>query len=281
MGERAASDKRLSRYALAVEYTNSMRLPPGYRLIRVISPGPLTTVALARDAEGATRVVKRAAIGRAAGAIAHEATVLTALAQARVAGVPRLVGEWSDAFAMEWLELPTLGERGDVMRANAGFRERVVRAAFTRLDAIHAAGVVHGDVSPGNVFVAEDAAFAAMADFGLAQMEGEACRDGAFRGTLLYVAPEVARGEPFGARADDFALAASLLQMASGEPLRRLAGPGASPASLLLAAGSHPLDALHPWRRRAPELFPAAMAEVLLQCLAYDARDRPSVSRAW
>jgi serine/threonine-protein kinase len=264
-----------------------MKLPPEYRLIRVVSPGPTTTVALARDAEGTTRIVKCAAIERAAGVVAHEATVLRALAQAGIAGVPRLVGEWVDVIAMEWIELATLGERADAMRADRAFRERGVRAAFERLDAVHGGGVVHGDVSPGNVFLVDDGARAEIADFGLARIFAGAEReslpmDGAFRGTLLYVAPEVARGEPFDARADDFAMAASLVHMATGIPLRAVETQGASTASVLVNAGSRPLDASHPWRARVPALFPRAMADTLFRCLAHDPRDRPrEEERAW
>ncbi len=264
-----------------------MKLPPGYSLVRVLSPGPATTVMLALDVEGTARLVKQAAIARAVGVLAHEGAVLRALARAGVEGVPRLVGDWGDAIAMEWLPLATLGEQGEYggpMRLDARFREKAARATFARLEAIHEAGVVHGDLSPGNVFVACDGAAAAIADFGLAAWDGATrSTDGAFRGTLLYVAPEVARGESFGPPADDFALAASLLHMATGIPLRAVAADGsgaASVAPLLVDAGSRPFDASHPWHRRARELFPGAMADALLQCLADDARDRPRGLRA-
>jgi serine/threonine protein kinase len=268
-----------------------MQLPPEYLLIRVVSPGPSTTVALARDAEGTTRIVKRAAVERAGKAIAQEARVLRALETAGVEGVPRLVGEWVDVIAMEWLAMATLGERADAMRADATLRESAVRAAFGRLEAVHAVGVVHGDVSPGNVFLANDGQGAAIADFGLARLVGDADPerageslggDGAFRGTLLYVAPEVARGEPFDGRADDYALAASLLHMATGVPLRGMESPDASPASVLVNAGSRPFDASHPWRALAPALFPRTMADALFRCLAFDPRDRArDEERAW
>ncbi len=272
-----------------------MNLPPEYRLIRVVSPGPMTTVALVRDAEGTTRIAKCAAIERAARTIAHEANVLRVLAKAGVTGVPRLVAEWgaspgeTPGIAMGWLALSTLGEQGEAMRASSAFREGAVHAAFERLDAVHGAGVVHGDVSPANVFLADDGSRAAIADFGLAQVvagahgdDASSTDDGAFRGTLLYVAPEVARGEAFDARADDFAMAASLLHVATGVPLRALETPDASPASVLVNAGSRPLDASHPWRATAFALFPRTMADTLFRCLAFDPRDRPrEADRAW
>src|ERR1700722_15209121 len=50
-GQRGSRATRVS-----LERTNPMQLPPDYQLIRVISPGPAATVALARDAGGVVRV---------------------------------------------------------------------------------------------------------------------------------------------------------------------------------------------------------------------------------
>ena len=90
---------------------------------------------------------------------------------------------------------------------------------------------------------------------------------GAFRGTLAYAAPEVARSEGFDGRADDFALAASMLHVVTGIPLRETTG---APAVMLVDAGTRPLDASHPWRHLARKLFDHAIAEALLACLAFD-----------
>src|SRR5205823_4768550 len=92
--------------------------------------------------------------------------------------------------------------------------------------------VVHRDITPSNVYVTDDAGSAILADFGLARWRGGGPpQDGAFRGTLLYAAPELARCDAdVDARADLFALAASLLHVASGAPPR-----SASSAAALLA----------------------------------------------
>jgi serine/threonine protein kinase len=140
-------------------------------------------------------------------------------------------------------------------------------------------------VSPDNILVRAGASAGdlggvgtddvALIDFGLAQWRGGGPpSDGATRGTLLYVAPEVARGERFDTRADDFALAAALFTLATGTPLRDARGT----AAVLAEAGSKPFDATHPgqtWRDRATELFPRSIADALLACLAFDPRDRP------
>jgi eukaryotic-like serine/threonine-protein kinase len=116
--------------------------------------------------------------------------------------------------------------------------------------------------------VAEDAARAALVDFGLALAPSmPPLPAGPFRGTLLCVAPEVARGEPFDRRADLFAMAASLLHVWSGEAPR----PQATPAAMLLAAGDEAIDA---WAHRAARGLPPAIARALVARCAFDAADR-------
>jgi serine/threonine protein kinase len=248
----------------------------------------VTVVALARarasDARGGSGercVIKVAAIERAIPALENEQAVLRALAAAGVKGVPTLLAAWGEGLALERISFPTLRELGDSLRTNAPLRDAAAKQTFRRLSELHAAlgaggaplSVVHGDVSPDNVFVAPDGSDAVLADFGLAQWSGGALQaSGAFRGTPLYAPPEVARGEPFDGRADDFALAASLLHVATGIPLRE---EGRSQAVTLVDAGTRPLDATHPWRALALELFNPAVAGALLACLAFDPRDRP------
>jgi hypothetical protein len=251
--------------------------------LALLSAGPAARVALARGPDGRDVVVKQAAVERAAATIAHEARVLDVLERAGVYGVPRVLARWDGGIALERLRMGTVEEQAGAMRRDGAFRARTARAVFARLEAVHRAGVVHGDVSPGNVYVAADGAEACLADFGLARLladdADEADEDGAFRGTLLYAAPEVARGEPAGTAADVFALAASLLHVSTGAPLR---DPGAEPASVLVAAGTQPLDATHPWSLAARTVFPTALGETLLRCLAFDPDGRPrEPSRAW
>jgi serine/threonine protein kinase len=257
-----------------------VKLPDGYVAEEVLSPGPTAVVTRARGPSGQGCVVKVAAIAQGLPAIEREAEVLRALATAGVDGVPRLVDAWAGGFAVELLTMPTLRQSGATLRQGET-RHAAAGAAFERLAAVHSArdeagaplAVVHGDVSPDNLYLASDGSKVTLADFGLAHWRGGASvAGGAFRGTLLYVAPEVARGEPFDARADDFALAASLLHVATGVPLR---DETTSPPVLLVDAGTRPLDASHPWRALARKLFDPAIAGALLACLAFDPRDRP------
>jgi serine/threonine-protein kinase len=252
--------------------------PGEYVVTQVLSAGPLARVALARDRTGRACVVKSAARAEGEASIARETLALRALGEAKVACVPALLDAWAGGMVTEELELPTLEESAPLLRGGAAARDRTARAAFASLAAVHAAraasgplGMVHGDVSPANVLAGEDRVV--VADFGLAMWRGAPSfeHEGAFRGTLAYAAPEVARSESFDGRADDFALAASLLHVATGVPLRA----AAAPSVLLARAGTVALDAAHPWRTLAYSLFERAVADALVACLAFDPRDRP------
>jgi TolB-like protein len=77
----------------------------------------------------------------------------------------------------------------------------------------HAHGVVHRDLTPGNVFLCDDGQVKVL-DFGMAQAFGQRKVDG---GTRAYMAPEQARGAPEDERTDVFVLGVILHQMLSGE----------------------------------------------------------------
>jgi tetratricopeptide (TPR) repeat protein len=89
----------------------------------------------------------------------------------------------------------------------------------------HAAGVVHRDLTPGNVFLCEDGR-AKVLDFGLARAFGHGCLAA---GTPGYMAPEQRRGQAEDARTDVFALGVILHRALAGalpfDPEGELAGP--------------------------------------------------------
>ena len=183
---------------------------------------------------------------------------------------PRLVASGEDAhgpwLVMERLAWPPLASHAGTR--DAGWLESAAGAAFEALARVHAAGVVHGDVSPDNVLVAADGARAALVDFGLAIAPSmPALPAGPFRGTLLYAAPEVARGEPFDGRADVFAMAASLLHVWSGEPPRLQT----TDAAMLLAAGEQGVEV---WAERASRGLAAEVARSLVARCSFDAKGR-------
>jgi len=87
------------------------------------------------------------------------------------------------------------------------------------LEATHARGVVHGDVTPKNVIVRGDG-IAKLVDFGIARVQ-QATRPIEARGlygSVPYLAPEQVRGSQPDARSDVYALGAVLYELLVGEP---------------------------------------------------------------
>ena len=146
------------------------------------------------------------------------------------------------------------------------------------LDAAHARGIFHRDVKPANIVLGAGATAGAehayLADFGLA-MAGHGVgftRTGELLGTVDYVSPEQARGEPLDARSDVFSLAAVLYECLTGSPpfrretelaslTARLEGPAPPPSSIWgdLPAGLDPVLAMG-LARKPGERYPSAGA---------------------
>jgi hypothetical protein len=131
----------------------------------------------------------------------------------------------------------------------------------------HEAGIVHRDVKPANVVLLRprnDADFAKLVDFGIAEIEGQG--PGGGLGTPAYLSPEQARGGAPDARSDLYSLGAMLYEMVGGRPPFVADNPMA-----VLAAHLHETPA--PLRDLCPEVSPG-FAAVVERALAKRPGDR-------
>jgi ABC-type transport system substrate-binding protein len=140
----------------------------------------------------------------------------------------------------------------------------LVSQAADALDAAHAAGLVHRDVKPGNILVAEEAGHehAYVCDFGLARhvsSVGSLTGDRGFVGTVAYVAPEQIAGEPVDGRADVYALGCVLFECLAGtRPFER-----DSELAVVFAHLNEPPPRVTDVRSELPPAFDDVMARAL------------------
>lgn len=135
------------------------------------------------------------------------------------------------------------------------------------LHAAHENGVIHRDVSPGNIMLRRDDAVKVL-DFGLARMAGSAFRTttGEVRGTPAYIAPEQVQGEQLDARTDLYSLGCCLYLMVTGDP----PFPGTEAVAM---AYQHVRSAPVPPREINPDVSPGLQA-VILRALAKNPDER-------
>ena len=147
---------------------------------------------------------------------------------------------------------------------------RVAAGIARALDALHAGGVIHRDLKPGNVMLREDGGIA-LIDFGLSKNAAEKpdhTERGLIFGTPHYMSPEQGHGEHTDTRSDLYSLGVILYEMLTGGKPYRAESPMAviykhrkEPVPRL-AAG---LDGLQPLlerllAKRPEERFPTALA---------------------
>lgn len=148
---------------------------------------------------------------------------------------------------------------------------RIVEAIAAALDHAHERGLLHRDVKPANILLAErdgEARRILLADFGIVRQLGEASGLTATNftvGTLSYAAPEQLMGEELDGRADQYALAATAFHLLTGAPPFEEDNPVAVISRHLAAAP--PLLSDH-----RPDL--AHLDAVLVRGLAKDPADR-------
>jgi tRNA A-37 threonylcarbamoyl transferase component Bud32/tetratricopeptide (TPR) repeat protein len=159
-------------------------------------------------------------------------------------------------LAMQMLRGPTLAtvlHRGQIAPGRA---LHIARHVLSGLAHAHAASIIHRDIKPGNIILAEyegDPDFARIVDFGVAKLvesledasDSQLTRIGQRFGTPQYMSPEQAVGCEVDARSDLYSVAVMLYQMLTGarpfesdDPMALLAKQAGEPAPTLRDAGA-------------------------------------------
>lgn len=183
-----------------------------YRVVERIGGGAMGEVYRANDPDLHRDVaVKLVRSGGSEERLLREARAMAQLAHPHVIRVYD-VGTAGDKLflAMELVQGATLAEW---FRKQPGWRAvlRVMIQAGRGLAAAHAAGLVHGDVKPSNVLVADDGRVC-VTDFGLARSSDPASDDAGVAGTPAYMAAEQFAGGPATASTDQFAFCVALYE---------------------------------------------------------------------
>jgi eukaryotic-like serine/threonine-protein kinase len=233
-----------------------------YRLERIVGEGGMGVVWAARDVlydrvvalkivknpspELAQRTLREASVlARVGHPSLIEVQAVVALGEAPVLVMPLLEGESLDRM---------LARRGQLDEAEA---IAILEPVVAGMCAAHARGVIHRDLKPPNVFLAEDGGerVVVVLDFGLAKLlspdgsdagADKLTRTGALLGTPFYMAPEQLFGEgSVDAKADVWAVGVMLYECLSGN--KPVQGKSYGQIAKNVAVGAiTPLDVLVP-----------------------------------
>jgi serine/threonine-protein kinase len=200
--------------------------------------------------------------------------IVPILKAGEVDGVPYFVMPFVDGESID-VRLRRTGTMG--VRETIGIMKDAARAlAFA-----HERGVVHRDIKPGNILLSSGSA--TVTDFGVSKALSSALRSsdktrgltntGMALGTILYMAPEQAAGDPeIDGRADIYSLGITAYEMLAGAaPFSAL-----NPREMLTARLTLPPPPLSTIRKDVPP----GLERLIARCLAIDPDDRPQTAAA-
>ncbi|MDQ1057885.1 beta-lactam-binding protein with PASTA domain/serine/threonine protein kinase [Arthrobacter globiformis] len=149
--------------------------------------------------------------------LAREARAAAKLSHPHVVGVLDQGHDGDTAYlVMEYIKGHTLR---DVINSKGALSPRLALALIDPvvegLGAAHAAGMIHRDVKPENVLIADDGRIK-IGDFGLARAVTTTTSTGALIGTIAYLSPELVLGKPADARSDIYSTGIMLFEMLTG-----------------------------------------------------------------
>ncbi len=234
-----------------------------YRLVELLGQGGMATVYRGQDSQlgrDVTVKVLRPEYGRDPDFLARfraEAQAVASLNDPNVVAVYDFGQDTAGPFiVMEYVDgedLATLLRRNGALAPRQA--ARIARDVARALEAAHERGIVHRDVKPANVLIANDGRVK-VTDFGIARALSEAqlTLPGTTLGSVHYLSPEQVRGEAASASSDIFGLGIVLYEMLTGRrpwegetaasvAMARLSGPGAGPSDVV-ASVPPALDAI-------------------------------------
>lgn len=240
-----------------------------YTVERQLGAGGMGTVYLARSRGGRAVAVKVARPELAADRTFRARFRAEVDAARRVGGFhtapvvdadPDAKAPW---LATAYIPGPTLAELLEEQGPMDGRRLRLLGAALAEaLQAIHGCGLVHRDLKPGNIVMAEDGP--RVIDFGIARAVDSTrlSATGAAFGTPGFLAPEQAQGLEVTGAADVFALGAVLVAAAGGSAF----GTGT------------PMGLMYRSVHESPDLsaVPRNLRLLVADCLSKDPAQRPT-----
>jgi serine/threonine protein kinase len=150
---------------------------------------------------------------------------------------------------------------------------RMLKGPAEGIDALHASGLVHRDIKPGNILLDGETAY--VTDFGLAKdsQASNLTRPGQALGSLDYMAPEQIRGEDVSAATDVYALGCMIHECLTGTPPY-----GGRPSMRVLFAH---LQEEPPDLSESVSGVTPAVAKAINRAMEKEAEDRPTTAAGY
>jgi len=184
-------------------------------------------------------------------------------------------------FVMEMLEGSDLSLAASLEPFALKRTLEIGRQLCEALVSVHTAGIVHRDVKPENIFLAqrEGKDFVTLLDFGIARLPDPTSPDPmqeGLMGTPHYMAPEQVSASPIDHRADLYAVGSSLFELIAG--VGRTPFRGATLQKQLMDVMMTPAPRLSD-RAMVPAIVREDLDRLVARCLAKRPEDRPSSAR--